>query len=144
MTGAHGLLIVVDGLYDLPADQHWSLFCCCRTPSNTMLTNSRGAFFFFLQGQIEIPRRFSMNFSKLGIKEWFPRIKTRGVGEAVRVAIVQMGRGARKAAGPPNYRQLRFFGQQEKIWAKPVFKDISMLPYYFEEINIFYLNLKLA
>ena len=27
---------------------------------------------------------------------------------------------------PPN------FGQQEKIWAKPVFKDISMLFYYFE------------
>ena len=27
---------------------------------------------------------------------------------------------------PPN------FGQQEKIWAKPVFRDISMLFYYFE------------
>ena len=52
--------------------------------------------------------------------------------------------GARGAAAPPNYEQLRFFGQQEKIWAKPVFKNISMLLYYFEEINIFYFNLKLA
>ena len=52
--------------------------------------------------------------------------------------------GARGAAAPPNYGQLRFFGQQEKIWAKPVFKNISMLLYYFEEINIFYFNLKLA
>ena len=53
--------------------------------------------------------------------------------------------GARGAAAPPNFRQLRFFGQQEKIWAKPVFKDVSMLLYYyFEEINIFYFNLKSA
>ena len=44
---------------------------------------------------------------------------------------------ARGAAAPPNYGQLRFFGQQEKIWAKPVFKNISMLLHYFEEINIF-------
>ena len=27
---------------------------------------------------------------------------------------------------PPKFGQLRFFGQQEKIWAKPVFKDVSM------------------
>ena len=33
--------------------------------------------------------------------------------------------GARGAAAPPKFGQLRFFGQQEKIWAKPVFKDIS-------------------
>ena len=33
--------------------------------------------------------------------------------------------GARGAAAPPNYGQLRFFGQQEKIWAKPTFKDVS-------------------
>ena len=45
---------------------------------------------------------------------------------------VRTGRGAvgwargAAAALPPN------FGQQEKIWAKPVFKDISMLFYYFE------------
>ena len=31
------------------------------------------------------------------------------------------GRGARGAAAPPNFGQLRFFGQREKIWAKPVF-----------------------
>ena len=29
--------------------------------------------------------------------------------------------GARGAAAPPNFGQLRFFGQREKIWAKPVF-----------------------
>ena len=34
--------------------------------------------------------------------------------------------GARGAAAPPNFGQLRFFGQQEKIWAEPVFKDVSM------------------
>ena len=26
-----------------------------------------------------------------------------------------------------NLGQLKFFGQQEKIWAKPVFKDVSMI-----------------
>ena len=31
------------------------------------------------------------------------------------------GGGARGAAAPPNFGQLRFFGQQEKIWAKPAF-----------------------
>ena len=36
---------------------------------------------------------------------------------------------ARGAAAPPNFGQLRFFGQQEKIWAKPVFKDVSMFFY---------------
>ena len=36
------------------------------------------------------------------------------------------GGGSRRAAVPPNFGQLRFFGQQEKIWAKPVFKDVSM------------------
>ena len=33
--------------------------------------------------------------------------------------------GARGAAAPPDFGQLRFFGQQEKIWAKPTFKDVS-------------------
>ena len=33
---------------------------------------------------------------------------------------------ARGAAAPPNFGQLRFFGQQEKIWAKPGFKDVSL------------------
>ena len=40
--------------------------------------------------------------------------------------------GARGAAAPPNFGQLRFFGQHEKIWAKP------------GEINIFYFNLTSA
>ena len=54
--------------------------------------------------------------------------------------------GARGAAAPPNFGQLRFFGQQEKIWAKPCFKDVSMFflnyYYYFADINIFYFNLE--
>ena len=37
------------------------------------------------------------------------------------------GGGARRAAVPPNFGQLRFFGQQEKISAKPVLKDVSMI-----------------
>ena len=54
--------------------------------------------------------------------------------------------GARGAAAPPKFGQLRFFGQQEKIWAKPVFTDVSMFYYYyyFEEINIFYFNQRSA
>ena len=36
------------------------------------------------------------------------------------------GRGARGATAPPKFGQLRFFGQHEKIWAKPVVKDVSM------------------
>ena len=52
--------------------------------------------------------------------------------------------GARGAAAPPKFGKLRVFGQQEKIWAKPSFKDVSMFfyDYYFEEINLFYFNLK--
>ena len=49
------------------------------------------------------------------------------------------GGGARGAAAPPSFGQLRFFGQQEKVWAKPGFKDVSMFFYcYFEEINSLY------
>ena len=46
-----------------------------------------------------------------------------------RTVVVDIGvraGGARGAAAPPNFGRLRFFGQQEKIWAKPVFKDVSM------------------
>ena len=49
--------------------------------------------------------------------------------------------GARGAAAPPNFGQLRFFGQQEKIWAKSVFKTSPYLFNYFEDLNI---NLKSA
>ena len=37
--------------------------------------------------------------------------------------------GARGAAAPPNFGQLRFFGQQEKIWAKTAFKNVDMFFY---------------
>ena len=49
--------------------------------------------------------------------------------------------GASGDAAPPNFGQLRFFGQREKIWAKPVFKDVSILFHYFKDLNI---NLKSA
>ena len=39
--------------------------------------------------------------------------------------------GARGAAAPPNFGQPRFFGQREKIWAKSVFKDVTMFIYLF-------------
>ena len=39
--------------------------------------------------------------------------------------------GARGAAAPPNFGQLRFFGQREIIWAKSVFKDVTMFIYLF-------------
>ena len=52
---------------------------------------------------------------------------------------VRAGR-ARRAAAPPSFGQVRFFGQQEKVWANPGSKDVSMFFYcYFEEINsLFY------
>ena len=37
------------------------------------------------------------------------------------------GGGTRGAAAPPNFGQLRFFGLQEKILSKTVFKDVSMI-----------------
>ena len=47
--------------------------------------------------------------------------------------------GARGAAAPPQILgNSDFFGQQEKIWTKPGFKDVS----YFADISIFYFNLK--
>ena len=49
--------------------------------------------------------------------------------------------GARGAAAPPKFGQLRFFGQQEKIWAKPLLKTSPCLFNYFEDLNI---NLKSA
>ena len=42
---------------------------------------------------------------------------------------VRAGGGARVAAAPPNFGQLRSFGQQEKIWSKPAFKDVFMFFY---------------
>ena len=46
--------------------------------------------------------------------------------ETVKSIGVRAG-GARGAAAPPKFGQLRFFGQKEKFWAKPVFIEVSML-----------------
>ena len=52
---------------------------------------------------------------------------------------VQAGGARGAAAAPPNFGQLRFFGQQEKIWAKPGLKTFPCFFYcYFEEMNILY------
>ena len=56
-----------------------------------------------------------------GWKEWERTLRT-GLVPGIGVRA----RGARGAAAPPNFGQLRFFGQQEKIWATPVNKDASM------------------
>ena len=45
---------------------------------------------------------------------------------AMVIGVRAGGGGARGAAAPPKFGQLRFCGQQEKIWAEPVFKDVSM------------------
>ena len=36
------------------------------------------------------------------------------------------GGGGEGATAPPNFGQLAFFGQREKIWAKSLLKDVSM------------------
>ena len=51
--------------------------------------------------------------------------KTQTKNSDLRPTGVRAG-GARGAAAPPKFGQLRFFGQEEKIWAKPVFKDVFM------------------
>ena len=43
---------------------------------------------------------------------------------------------ARGAGAPPNFGQLGFFGQQEKIWAKPVLKTSPCLFKYFEGLKL--------
>ena len=50
--------------------------------------------------------------------------------------------GARGAAAPPKSGQLRFFGQQEKFGQSQFLKKFPC--FFFEEIDIFYFNLKSA
>ena len=65
--------------------------------------------------------------------------KNTDVHQQIQTFIGVRAEAATGAAAPPNFGQLRFFGQQEKIWAKPGFKDVSLFFYcYFEEINILY------
>ena len=49
---------------------------------------------------------------------------------------VRAGGGQGGLQPPQNFAQLRFFGQQEKIWAKSVFKTSPCLFNYFEDLNI--------
>ena len=48
--------------------------------------------------------------------------KNNNVGLTMIIDIGVRAGGARGAAAPPKFGQLRFFGQREEIWAKPVFK----------------------
>ena len=57
---------------------------------------------------------------------WRPHTKFKFIGVQAGGARGRGGEGARGAAVPPNFGQLIFFGQQEKIWAKPAFKDVFM------------------
>ena len=50
--------------------------------------------------------------------------------------------GARGAAAPPKFGQLSFFGQQEKFGQSQFLKKFPC--FFFEEIDIFYFNLKSA
>ena len=56
------------------------------------------------------------------------------------------GEGRGGLQPPPNFVQLRCFWAARKNLGRTSFKDVSMsfFNYYFEEINIFYLNLKSA
>ena len=56
-------------------------------------------------------KRLNVNFSLIGYD-----IGVRAGGEG----------GGQGATAPPNFGQLAFFGQREKIWAKSVLKDVSM------------------
>ena len=52
--------------------------------------------------------------------------------------------GGGGGCSPTNFLQHKFFGAAREIWAKSVFKEVSKLFYYFEEIDILYFNLKSA
>ena len=47
------------------------------------------------------------------------------------------------AAAPPKFWATQIFWAAKEIWAKPVLKKVSMF-LFFEEIDIFYFNLKSA
>ena len=51
--------------------------------------------------------------------------------------------GAGGAAAPPKFWATQIFGAAKEIWAKPVLKEVSVF-LFFEEIDIFYFNLKSA
>ena len=53
------------------------------------------------------------------------------------------GRGGEGGCSPPKVWATQIFWAEREIWAKPVFKEVSML-FFFEEIDIFYFNLESA
>ena len=94
-------------------------------------------FYFILYNQRAIVLPFCLGDKGKTAPDFFPFIpendllmSSPGENDVVKRSIVQHTllsvKGARGAAAPPNFRQLRFFGQREKIWAKSAFKDVSM------------------
>jgi len=59
---------------------------------------------------------------------------------SVQVTIGVRAGGAGGAAATPSFGQLGFFGQQEKFGQSQFLKKFQM--FFFEEIDIFYFNLK--
>ena len=53
------------------------------------------------------------------------------------------GRGGEGGCSPPKFWATQIFWAAREIWAKPVFKEVSVL-FFSEEIDIFYFNLKSA
>ena len=60
---------------------------------------------------------FILEQTPLGLLTTFAQTSLKTTEEIIGVRAGE----ARGAAAPPNFGQLRFFGQREKIWAKPVF-----------------------
>ena len=56
--------------------------------------------------------------------DWFHLSDVKTISEAYSIGV--WAEGAGWAAAPTNFGQLKKKKKQEKIWAKPVFKDVSM------------------
>ena len=63
----------------------------------------------------------------------------------MRTKVLHMNIGVRAggAAAPPKFWATQIFWAAKEIWAKPVLKEVSVF-LFFEEIDIFYFNLKSA
>ena len=52
--------------------------------------------------------------------------------------------GAGGAAAPPKFWATQIFWAEREIWAKPVFKEVSMFVFFGRDRYIFYFNLNSA
>ena len=81
------------------------------------------------QNTILVDCLFSLDDFDFSVIYTWGNDKSKAVIGGVTVIGVRVGGGGGEGAAPPrrNFGQLSFLGQQEKIWAKPVFKDVSMV-----------------